>query len=368
MFIFILGAQFDLGGGGALNNKEKMAFFANLTISAVGISLFAFVFFKFLFVPLLPFVIAWGAAFIIRPAAVFISKKLHLPRKLVSAALAIIGVSACLVAAVGLIWYALSEVFEFLSRIAQDDGLFNILSVLTNPLGTILGNGEGVEKLEEYLGETVKGAISHVLNWLVDILTGIVKGIPSVAFFILITVIASVYFALDIDRINRTVRSVLPAKVASILVNMKNSFFSVGLKYIRSYLLLMVITFAIIFTGLLILKVDNALLISLVVSVLDLLPLIGVGMILVPWGIFQILFGSVPLGIGLFILLGVSTVIRQFAEPKILGKNLGMHPIISLLLLYIGYSVLGIGGLLLVPIASVIINILIKKNNSSKIS
>ena len=129
----------------------------------------------------------------------------------------------------------------------------------------------------------------------------------------------------------------------------------------------MVITFAVIFTGLLILKVDNALLISLVVSVLDVLPLIGVGMILVPWGIFQIIFGSVPLGIGLFVLLGVSTVIRQFAEPKILGKNLGMHPIISLLLLYIGYSVLGIGGLLLVPIASVIINILIKKNNSTEV-
>jgi len=349
-------------------NKNRVEFFAHLTISAVGIALVAVVFFKYLFVPILPFVIAWGAAFIIRPAAVFISKKLRLPRKTVSAALAIIGVSAFLVAAVGLIWYALSEAWQFLSGIAQDEGMFDILSVLTNPLGAIFGNGDGAQKLEEYLGETVRGAISHILNFLVSILTGIVKGIPSVAFFILITVIASVYFALDIDRINSTVRSILPPRAAEVLVGMKNSFFSVGLKYIRAYILLMIITFAVVLTGLLILKVDNALLISMVIAVLDLLPLIGVGAVLVPWGVFQILFGSVGMGIGLLVLLGISTVIRQFAEPKILGKNLGMHPVISLLLLYLGYSVFGIGGLLLVPIASVIINILIKKNNSAKIT
>lgn len=350
-----------------MNNRERVAFFAHLTVSLVGIALFAFIFFKYLFVPILPFIIAWGAAFVIRPAAVFISKRLHLPKKIVSAALAIIGVSAFLFAAVGLIWYGLSEIFELFSRLVEDERLFDILSVLTNPLGSILGSGDGAEKIEEYLGETVKGAITYVLNWLVGILTGIVKGIPSVMFFILITVIASVYFALDIDRINRAVRSVLPPRFSNFLIGIKNSFFSVGIKYIRSYLLLMVITFVIIFAGFLILRIENALLLAILISVLDFLPLIGIGIIILPWGIFQILFGSVGTGVGLLVLLGVSAVIRQFAEPKILGKNLGMHPIISLLLLYLGYSVFGIGGLLLVPFVCVIINILIKKNNSSQI-
>ncbi len=350
-----------------MNNKDKVTFFAHLAVSAVGIALFVFVFMKYLFVPLLPFVIAWGSAFVIRPAAVFVSRRLRIPRKAVSVALAVIGVSAVLVAAVGIIWYGLSEVFQFFSRLAEEEKLFEILSVLANPIGAVIGNGEGAEELEEYLGDTVNSAITQVMNWLVGILTGIVKSIPSVAFFILITVIASVYFALDIDRINQAVRSLLPPRVANFLIGMKNSFFSVGIRYIRSYLLLMVITFAIIFTGFLILRIENALLIALLVSVLDLLPLIGIGVILIPWGIFQILFGSVGTGIGLLVLLGVSAVIRQFAEPKILGKNLGMHPIISLLLLYLGYSVFGIGGLLLVPFASIIINILIKKNNSSEI-
>ena len=350
-----------------MNNKDKVTFFAHLAVSAVGIALFVFVFMKYLFVPLLPFVIAWGSAFVIRPAAVFVSRRLRIPRKAVSVALAVIGVSAVLVAAVGIIWYGLSEVFQFFSRLAEEEKLFEILSVLANPIGAVIGNGEGAEELEKYLGDTVNSAITQVMNWLVGILTGIVKSIPSVAFFILITVIASVYFALDIDRINQAVRSLLPPRVANFLIGMKNSFFSVGIRCIRSYLLLMVITFAIIFTGFLILRIENALLIALLVSVLDLLPLIGIGVILIPWGIFQILFGSVGTGIGLLVLLGVSAVIRQFAEPKILGKNLGMHPIISLLLLYLGYSVFGIGGLLLVPFASIIINILIKKNNSSEI-
>ena len=210
-----------------MNNKDKVTFFAHLAVSAVGIALFVFVFMKYLFVPLLPFVIAWGSAFVIRPAAVFVSRRLRIPRKAVSVALAVIGVSAVLVAAVGIIWYGLSEVFQFFSRLAEEEKLFEILSVLANPIGAVIGNGEGAEELEEYLGDTVNSAITQVMNWLVGILTGIVKSIPSVAFFILITVIASVYFALDIDRINQAVRSLLPPRVANFLIGMKNSFFDI---------------------------------------------------------------------------------------------------------------------------------------------
>jgi len=118
--------------------------------------------------------------------------------------------------------------------------------------------------------------------------------------------------------------------------------------------------------GLLILRANNAVLLSVVIAILDLLPIIGVGTVLVPWSIVELLLGNTGMGIGLIILLIVHELIRQFAEPKIIGKNLGVHPIVSLLLLYVGYSVLGIVGILFVPIIAVAVNIYFDKSSIKK--
>ena len=120
-------------------------------------------------------------------------------------------------------------------------------------------------------------------------------------------------------------------------------------------------------SGFLILRIESAFLIALLVAMLDVLPLIGVGTVLVPWSVFQILFGSTPCGIGLIVLFLLNEIVRQFAEPRIVGRNLGLHPVVSLLLLYVGYSTLGFAGLLLTPLVSVILYVIFNKNNSSKI-
>ncbi|MBO5879672.1 MAG: AI-2E family transporter, partial [Clostridia bacterium] len=98
-----------------------------------------------------------------------------------------------------------------------------------------------------------------------------------------------------------------------------------------------------------------------VVAVLDLLPLIGVGTVLVPWSIFEFVLGNTGRGIGLIVLLVAHELIRQFAEPRIIGKNLGVHPIISLILLYVGYGAFGFFGILLVPLFAIVLNILLNK-------
>jgi predicted PurR-regulated permease PerM len=119
--------------------------------------------------------------------------------------------------------------------------------------------------------------------------------------------------------------------------------------------------------GFMILRVKNVILISAAVAIFDLLPLIGVGTILVPWSIAELLLGNTGVGIGLIVLLVLHEIIRQFAEPKIIGKTFGLHPIISLLLLYIGYSALGFIGILIVPFIAVILNAFFDKKDSAKI-
>jgi hypothetical protein len=143
--------------------------------------------------------------------------------------------------------------------------------------------------------------------------------------------------------------------------------FSTVKKYILSYALLTAITYAIMLVGFLLLGIKNALLIALIVSLLDILPVIGVGTVLVPWSIFQLVFGSPVTGVGLIVLLIVHEITRQFAEPRIVGKSLGLHPIVSLILLYLGYSLFGFLGLFITPVVGIISGLLINKNDATKI-
>ena len=101
---------------------------------------------------------------------------------------------------------------------------------------------------------------------------------------------------------------------------------------------------------------------------LDLLPVIGVGSVLIPWGVWSFFAKKTPFGIGLLVLFVIHTVLRQIIEPKIVGKNLGTHPLLTLVFIYVGYSLLGIIGLLLVPVMTVLVNIAFGKDNSAKVA
>ncbi len=347
--------------------KERLEYYSHLTVTVIGAALAIALILRYLFVPLLPFMIAWAVAFAVRPLASLISKKTKIPRSVTSAALAVLTVALVIGAVVGIVALALREVWQLLSELVNDERIYELLEKISNPLGSIFGSEVGSEELREYLGQALHGALSGLLSWLGSFFGSVAKGIPSVLFFILITVIAAIYFSIDIDRVNSWVIGHLPKRISGALISFKDGFLRVGVKYLRSYLLIMLLTFVIVLTGLLVLRVENALLISLLLAVLDVLPLIGVGTVLVPWSIFELLFGSSGLGIGLVVLFVVLEIIRQLAEPKIVGKSLGLHPLVSLILLYLGYSLLGIAGLLLTPLASLIINALINKNDAAKV-
>ena len=337
-------------------NKDKIEYWAHLSITVLGIGIAAFLFFKYLFVALLPFLISWGAAFALRPAVNFVSRKTRIPIKAVSVVLTML----CVFIGLGLIalfsFFAIKEAWEFFSSLASDERVIDILAKITNPIGALFGDSEASNALTEHIGSAIEEGISGLVARLVSLLSDIAASIPGVLFFILITVIASIYFALDIDRINAWIKGILPKNCVS-----------VGVKYVRSYLIIMGITFVVILAGLLILRAENAILLSVIIAILDLLPIIGVGTVLVPWSIAQLLLGNTGMGIGLIILLVVHEFVRQVAEPKIIGKNLGVHPIVSLLLLYVGYSVLGLVGILFVPLLAVVLNIFFDKSKSAKV-
>ena len=125
-------------------------------------------------------------------------------------------------------------------------------------------------------------------------------------------------------------------------------------KLIKGYAILMLMTFLELLAGFLILRVKYALLLSLLIAVVDILPVLGTGTVLIPWGIAGLILKNTALGIGILVLYAVITVIRNFAEPKIIGKQIGINPLFTLLSMFIGIKLLGFAGVIIFPTALIV--------------
>ena len=124
--------------------------------------------------------------------------------------------------------------------------------------------------------------------------------------------------------------------------------------WLRAQLKLMGITFLILNAGLLLLRVRYPVLAALVITLVDALPVFGTGTILIPWALALFLRGETKTGIGLVILYGAAALSRQALEPRLVGKQVGLNPVLTLLALYTGYRLLGVGGMIVFPIAAML--------------
>ena len=124
--------------------------------------------------------------------------------------------------------------------------------------------------------------------------------------------------------------------------------------YLRSYSLILLITFAEAFFGLTVLGVEYSFIIAAISAAVDILPVLGIGIVLIPWAIFSLVTRKLFLGIGLIILYVIIVVVRQFLEPKLVGETLGLHPLLTLAAFYLGYRLFGFPGILIAPILLVL--------------
>jgi len=168
-------------------------------------------------------------------------------------------------------------------------------------------------------------------------------------------VVAVFFISRDKDIILKSLEQHLPAFLYKRLVLIGSESGSALFGYIKAQFILMFIAAGITFIGLQILGVPYAFLLAILVGIADLLPIVGPGAVFFPWIIWEALNGNYGFAIALLILYAIVTIVRQVSQAKIVGDNIGLHPLEALIALFVGLRLMGVLGLIFGPIIWVVI-------------
>lgn len=211
-----------------------------------------------------------------------------------------------------------------------------------------------VETFSERVVEFVQNAITALFNG-VFVFIG---AIPTMATAFIISLLASFFISKDWPKLRVKFIDLVPDFILSrsggVLKDLRKAIFG----FVKAQITLISITFVIVLIGFIVLRVEYAFTLALVIGIVDLLPYLGTGLVFVPWIIYLFINGEYTMVIGLSILYGIAVVQRQMMEPKILGTNVGLDPLLTLIALFVGFQLFGLLGLIIGPVAMVIISAL----------
>ncbi len=197
--------------------------------------------------------------------------------------------------------------------------------------------------------------ISNASLTAVRVISGGITGIPAFIIKLIVTVIATFFMTVDFDKITKAFRNVVGEKKYGLINQGVHQAKDVVFAYLKSYIILFFLTFIELSIGLSIMRIPYSILVALGIAVFDILPILGTGGILIPWSIICLFIDNIPMGIGIFVLYIVIAVVRNSVEPRIVGKQIGLHPLVTLIAMFVGLSLFGLVGLLGVPIVLVVL-------------
>ncbi len=227
--------------------------------------------------------------------------------------------------------------------------------------------GEGVSEVLARWEVSAEGVISGLLNqgitgmggYLTGSLGRLLRSAPEGILTWMVAVMGCFYLSMDYESVRDRLLGLLPPLARDRIGTFRQKAGKAIRGYVRAYVILLTLTFLVVFAGLVILRQRYALLLALLVAVVDLLPVLGAGTVLIPWAIAMMVFGQYFFGFGLLIVYGVVTIVRQIAEPRLIGSSLGLHPLASLFAVFAGAKLFGFAGVILGPIAAFVVKELV---------
>lgn len=354
-----------------LTTERKRKFIINVFYYAIIIALF-YLAALYLFGWIWPFVIGFFVALILQKPLDFLYRHIKVRRSILALLLVIFTycVIGTLLVLIGI--EIVNEVKDFISYlISKARELPNLMDSIRLKIIDLL------KFLPDEMESTVVNAVNEFFTGAKEInissinfssplngILGAAKQVPSAIVSVIITFISTAFITIDYRQIVNFIRRQLSPKNRQLLSDSKQIFMTTIWRMIRAYALLMTVTFVEMTIGLYIIKwcgllqIDYIVTLAAVIAIVDILPVLGVGTVLIPWGVISLISGRASLGIALLILYVAITLLRNYLEPRIVGGQIGLNPVVTLLAMYLGLQTLGFLGMFVLPMIVIILKIL----------
>lgn len=354
--------------------------FSAITVGTAGIVLSLYLLCRFALPLFFPFVLAFLLAFLLRPLILFLTKLTARPQKFI----AVLVMTAALISLGGFLYFLGSRILLELRNL-----LDFLISDSANPSGRLAQLRDFVENFLDrvpffsrlqssgflslfvddpraFFAERFRAMLIRLSEGMTAAVGSFLRLLPSLALSLLVFVISCFYFAVDFESVCRGAIRCLPASLVKHLPLWRARVGEGMRRYVRAYFLLFLLTLAELIVGFLALGVDYWLLLAFLTAVLDVLPVLGVGTVLLPFALLSFATGNTLRGAGLLALYVVITVVRQIAEPHMVGKSLGLHPVLMLISFYAGLKLFGVLGVFVGPALALFIKSALERSAASQ--
>lgn len=342
--------------------KKYAKVILNIVIPLVEIALAAVLLPKLL-VFFMPFVIGWIIAMIANPLVRWLEKRVKIVRRHSSIAIVIL----VLAGIIGFSYLLLSRLLHEAVSFAED--LPGLYTTVLGEIEAMLVRFDSLFRLvPEHVQQTMQemaGDVGRMISALaqnfaaptVEAAGSVAKAIPGVLVYTVVTILSSYFFIAEQDKMWEFWRKYLPERVNGYLLYLRGDVKRLIGGYFLAQFKIMFVVAGILLVGFFVLGISHAVLLACVIALLDFLPMFGTGTALLPWALFKLLEGNYAMAVGMVLLYVLTQVVRQMIQPKIVGDSMGLPPLMTLFLLYIGFKIRGLSGMILaVPVGILVLS------------
>ncbi|MBR5407886.1 MAG: sporulation integral membrane protein YtvI, partial [Lachnospiraceae bacterium] len=312
----------------------------------------------------MPFVIAAIIALIANPVVRFLEKKVKIVRKAGTAFVIILVITIIVFAGYLIIAKIIEELIDFAAAAPSiwkktEETLHSAMGLYNIYFNRLPKSAqEWINEATGNFGTGLSSWLSNLGKPIAEWTSSMAQNVPLVIIGIIMAILASYSFLAERDYMIRLINRVIPVQLIRRWNIVAGAMKEAVGGYFKAQFKIMGVVYVVLLAGLIILRRDNAILLALLIALLDFLPFFGTGTVMIPWAIIALFNADYRLAVGVFITWAISQLVRQLIQPKLVGDSIGLNPILTLFLLYVGFRAGGALGLILaVPIGVIVINL-----------
>ncbi len=311
-----------------------------------------------------PFVIGWIIAWVSNPLVGFLEKKIKIRRKAVSVALIVIVIVLVSTVLYGSISFLVHEISGFLTTLPSTwETVEKTFVEMGDKASRLYENmpleiRQGIEEFFSSMSAGIGNIISRLSEPTVDAVGNFAKNLPSAIVNIIICLLSAYFFIAEREGVIAFIKKATPVFILKKWNIVYDSLATAVGGYVKAQIKIEARIYVILFIGLLLIRVRYFALIALIIALIDILPIFGMGAILMPWAVIELFQGHYYTAVGLTVLWCIGNLVRQIIQPKIVGDSMGLATIPTLFLIYIGWRIGGVMGMIIaVPLGMLFVNL-----------